>query len=62
MAQTIPQNAHRVFFFFDKNLRLLKIFKFWIWLRFSRYGFFAILKYVKIPKTVKNLWDNKNVL
>jgi hypothetical protein len=28
MAQTIPQNAHRVFFFFDKNLRLLKIFKF----------------------------------
>ena len=49
-------------FFFNQKLRLLKIFKFWIWLRFSRYGFFAILKYVKIPKTVKNLLDNKNVL
>ena len=27
MDQTIPQNAHRVFFF-DQKLRLLKIFKF----------------------------------
>ena len=27
MAQTIPQNAHRVFFL-DQKLRLLKIFKF----------------------------------
>ena len=27
MAQTIPQNAHLVFFFY-KKLRLLKIFKF----------------------------------
>ena len=41
--------------FFDQKLRLLKIFKFGIWLRFSRYGFFVILKYVKIPKTVKNV-------
>ena len=36
----------RVFLFYQK-LRLLKIFRFLTWLRFSRYGFFAILKYVK---------------
>ena len=45
MAQTIPQNAHCACFFYQKLL-LLKIFKFWIWLRFSRSGIFAILKYV----------------
>ena len=42
-------------FLFDQKLCLLKIFKFLIWLRFSRYGIFAILKYVKIPKTFKNV-------
>ena len=47
MAQTIPQNAHRAFFY-DQKLRLLKIFKFWIWLRFLRYGIFAILNYASI--------------
>ena len=40
-------------FFLNQKLHLLKIFKFWIWLRFSRYGIFAILKYVKIPKPSK---------
>ena len=52
MARTIPQNAPRVFFFYEE-LCLLKIFKCWIWLRFSRYGTFVILKYVKVPKPVK---------
>ena len=61
MAHTIPQNAHRVFFY-NQKLRLLQIFKFWIWLRFLRYGIFAILKYVKIPKTVKKKITQKNVL
>ena len=61
MAQTIPQNAHRVFFFlpkvaFTKDIEILnmaKVFKIWL---------FAILKYVKIPKTVKTLLEKKNVL
>ena len=51
-AQTIPQNPKCALFFIDNKLCLLKIYKFWIWLRFLRYGFFTILKYVKAPKTV----------
>ena len=49
MAQTIPQNAKRVFFLkpkvlFTKDIYILTMAK-----------VFAIWKYVKIPKTVKNV-------
>ena len=39
-AQTIPQNAKCVGFFFSfQKVAFLKIFVFWIWLRFFRNGF-----------------------
>ena len=54
MAQTIPQNDHRVFFCLPK-VAFTKDIYFWIWLRFLRYGFLAILKYVKILKMIKKM-------
>ena len=40
-------------FLFDLKLHSFKIITFWKGLRFLKYGFFAIVKYVKTPKTVK---------
>ena len=48
-----------VHYFFFQNFRILNLLKFCIWVRFLRYGFFAILKYVKTPKTVKKNVPNK---
>ena len=39
--------------YFYTKVGFTKNIKIWIWLRFLRYGFFAIFKYVKIPITVK---------
>ena len=54
-AKNIPKNAKRVFFFllkvaFSKDIRILNMAKV-----FEIRLFFAIMKYVKIPKTVKDV-------
>ena len=53
MAQTLPQNAHQVFFYakscVSKEIYILNMAKVF------EICFFAILKYEKIPKTVKNV-------
>ena len=53
-AQALPQKPNERYIS-DQQLRLIKILKFWKGLRFLRCGWFAILKYVKTPKTFKNV-------
>ena len=66
-AQIILQNT-KCAIFFHRKLGLLKIFKYWIWLGFLRYGFFLqywnMWKYLKqskmCPKNINTINKSNN--
>ena len=62
IVQTIPQNAQRGFFF-DQKLNLLKIFKFLLWLRFSKYGILQIwqLQIWQFPDSKNTFSPNSSI-